>query len=117
MRISQDKDKYMKYYLESICFKGELQVYNIKQMAESRGQGAEYISCSFDPDDEDYKKGYVTLLFWKPAEVEDTMVYVENNMFYVCLEKLCDNHKKKKPDTEKELDYYLREIKKNLHIK
>lgn len=36
-------------------------------MAQHKGQGDEYIQCSFDATDEDYKEGYVTLYFWKPA--------------------------------------------------
>lgn len=32
-------------------------------MVESKGQGAEDVSCSFEPMDEDYKEGFVILFF------------------------------------------------------
>ena len=67
MTIIHDKNKYLKYYLQSIFFLGELRLDVIKTMAQHKGQGDEYIQCSFDATDEDYKEGYVTLYFWKPA--------------------------------------------------
>jgi len=97
MRISKDKEKYMKYYLDSLCFSGELRIGAIKRMTEYKGEGAEYISSSFDSDDEDYKEGYVTLIFWEPADDEDTMVYVENIFFYKGIEEICSKDIKKNP--------------------
>jgi len=116
MRISQDTKKYLKYFLDSICFQGELQISAIKRMAQLKGQGAEYISCSFDPDDEDYQEGYVILVFWKPAEDEDTMVFVENGMFYEHLSSICEECIKKEPGIKDELEDYLNQVKKSLKV-
>lgn len=111
MRISQDKEKYLKYYLDNIHFQGELQLQAVRQMVETKAQGAEFISCSFDPDDEDFKEGYVTLLFWQSADSEDTMVYVENSMFYEAIERVTYEHVRKNSEDEKELKTYLLQIK------
>ena len=40
-------------------------------------------------DDKDYKDGYVTLYFWKPALEQDTMVFVVNRTFYKYIEEAC----------------------------
>lgn len=85
-------------------------------MAQSKGQGAEYVSCSFDPEDEDYKEGYVTLLFWKPADDEDTMIFIDNDMFYEQLLKVCNAHIEKNPNSEKLLNSYLNHIRKFLNL-
>lgn len=116
MRISKDKEKYMKYYLDSLCFSGELRIGAIKRMTEYKGEGAEYISSSFDSDDEDYKEGYVTLIFWEPADDEDTMVYVENDFFYKGIEEICSKDIKKNPKNEGILNNYLEEIRVALRI-
>lgn len=111
MRISEDKEKYMKYYLDNLHFLGGLRISAIRRMAEYKGEGAEYISCSFDPDDEDYREGYVILLFWEPADDEDTMVYVENDFFYKEIEQVCNEDIKKNPDHEGILNNCLEEIR------
>lgn len=116
MRISQDKEKYLEYYLQSIHFAGELQLNSVRQMVEFKGQGAEYFSCSFDPDDEDYKDGFVTLLFWQPADDEDTMVYVENSFFYEAIERVSKEHIRKNSKDEKELNSYLLKIRDMLSV-
>ena len=103
MQVSNDVDKYLNYYIESIWFLDKLQISAVKRMAEYKGQGNEYISCSFDPNDEDYREGYVTLYFWKPAAEQDTMVFV-------------DKFIKKEPQTKDELEGYLHQIKKELNI-
>lgn len=116
MRISKDKEKYMKYYLDSLCFSGELRIDAIKRLAEYKGEGAEYISSSFDPSDEDYKEGYVTLFFWEPADDEDTMVYVDNNFFYKEIEQICSEYIKKRPESKGILEDSLEEIRSILRI-
>lgn len=116
MRVSEEKEKYLKLYFEYICFLGELEIGAVKQMVQSKGQGAEYISCSFDPEDEDYKEGYVTLLFWKTADDEDTMIFIENSLFYERLLEVCNAHITKKPNDKELLDGYLNQIKKDLKI-
>ena len=117
MRVSEEKEKYLNLYFEHICFLGELEISAVKQMAQSKGQGAEYASCSFDPMDEDYKEGYVTLLFWKPADDEDTMIFIENSMFYERLLEVCKSHIIKKPNHKELIDGYLNQIKKSLNIR
>lgn len=116
MQVSNDIDKYLNYYIESIWFLDKLQVRAVKSLAEYKGQGDEYISCSFDPDDEDYREGYVALYFWKPAAEQDTMVFVDNRKFYDCLMKTCREFVKKEPQAEDELEEYLHQIKKELNI-
>lgn len=116
MQVSNDVDKYLKYYIESIWFLGKLQISNIKRMAEYKGQGSEYISCSFDPDDDDYREGYVTLCFWKPAVDQDTMVFVDNRKFYDYLMITSKEFIKKEPQVKDELEEYLHQVKMELNI-
>ncbi|NFG61465.1 MULTISPECIES: ribonuclease toxin immunity protein CdiI [unclassified Clostridium] len=116
MRVSGEKEKYLNYYFDNICFLGKLQISALKTMAEMKGQGAEYISCSFDPDDEDYVEGCVTLFFWKPADDEDTMVVVENSMFYRYLLQTCENHITKYSEDNEKIQEYLAQIKMHLNI-
>ena len=116
MQISSDIDKYLNYYMDSISFLGKLEISAIKSMAEYKGQGAEYISCSFDPNDEDYREGYVTLYFWKPAVEHDTMVFVENQKFYDYLVRISSEFIYKAPQVKNELEGYLCQIKMGLNI-
>lgn len=116
MYVSNDIDKYLNYYIESIWFLGKLQISAIKRMAEYKGQGAEYISCSFDPDDEDYREGYVTLCFWKPAVEQDTMVFVDNKKFYDYLMRTCKEFIQEEPQEKDELEGYLHQVKMELNI-
>lgn len=116
MQVSNDVDKYLNYYIESIWFLDKLQISAVKRMAEYKGQGNEYISCSFDPNDEDYREGYVTLYFWKPAAEQDTMVFVDNRKFYDYLMRTIKEFIKKEPQTKDELEGYLHQIKKELNI-
>lgn len=116
MRISENKKKYLDYYFENITFQGKLQVSAIREMKNSKGQGAEYVSSSYDPLDEDYKKGYVTLIFWYPAYDEDTMVFVENKDFFDSLLSTCKEHTSKHPEDEEELVGYINKIKEDLGL-
>ena len=116
MQISNDVDKYLKYYIENICFLGKLQISAIKTMAEHKGQGAEYISCSFDPDDEDYREGYVTLCFWKPAVEQDTMVFVRNKKFYDSLIRASNEFLQNEPQVKDELEKYLHKIEIEINV-
>lgn len=116
MRVSEDKQKYLTYYFDNIHSLSGLQISAIEDMARFKGQGAEYISCSFDPEDEDYKEGYVTLLFWKPADNEDTMIFIENQLFYDRLLETCNAHITKNPNNKELLNGYLDQIKKDLRI-
>lgn len=116
MTIIHDKDKYLKYYLQSIFFLGELRLGAIKTMAQHKGQGDEYIQCSFDATDEDYKEGYVTLYFWKPAVEEDVIVWVENRTFYESLVSICNETIERTPKHKKELEKNLQKIKQHLSL-
>lgn len=116
IRISEKREKYLNYYFNNICFSGKIQISALETMAEMKGEGAEYISCSFDPDDEDYVEGCVTLLFWKPADDEDTMVIVNNEMFYKYLLKVCENHIVKYPDDAEKIQKCLDKIKTHLNV-
>lgn len=116
MTIIDDKDKYLKYYLQSIHFLGELRLSTIKTMARHKGQGNEYIQCSFDADDEDYKEGYVTLYFWKPSVEEDVIVWVENSKFYESLVSICNEFIERFPKAKKELEENMQKIKQHLNL-
>lgn len=108
------KEDYLNFYYENISFQGELQLSAIKMIAEKRGQGAEYVSCSYDSEDEDYREGYVTLYFWKPAVSEDKIVYVDNMTFYKGLAEVCKKDIEKYPEHGDSLNEYLEKIKKDL---
>lgn len=99
-----DADEYLKYYLQSICFLGELRLDAIETMSLYKGQGDEYIQCSFDDTDEDYKEGYVTLYFWRPAVENDTIIWIENKKFYEALMNICNETIKKYPKTERKIE-------------
>lgn len=116
MTIIDGKNKYLKYYLQSISFLGELRLDAIETMAQYKGQGDEYIQCSFDADDEDYKEGYVTLYFWKPAVKEDVIVWVENKKFYESLVSICNEFIERFPKTKKKLEENLQKIKQYLNL-
>lgn len=116
MQTLDDKDKFLDYYMDSIHFMGILQISAIKAMVKHKGQGAEYISCSFSSDDEDYKEGFVTLYFWKPAVNQDMIVYVENQKFYERLLEACEKLMKKEPNLKEELEGYLHQLKIELSV-
>lgn len=85
-------------------------------IAEEKGQGAEYISCSYDCKDEDYKEGYVTLYFWKPAVSEDVIIHVNNLTFYNALAEVCEKDIEKYPEHRDILNVYLKKIKRDLSL-
>lgn len=117
MKISDDVEMYLKYYMENICILGKLQMGAIQNLAMYKSQGSEYISCSYDPEDEDYKEGYVTLYFWKPAAEQDMMIFVDNYKFYNYLLKIIDGFIKEDTKANKVLKGYLEKIKTDLGIK
>ncbi len=116
MRISEEKEKYLDYYFSYIYTERKQTISAIQTMAGTKEQGAGYISCSFNQEEDDYYKGKVSLFFWKPAEVEDTMVLVENSLFYKHLVKVCETHMSKYPKDTEELQGYLNKIKIYLNI-
>ena len=50
-----NNDKFLNYYLKHLFVFGELQVGEIRSMIRFKGQGSEYVQCSFDEEDEDYE--------------------------------------------------------------
>ncbi|MDE7223156.1 MAG: hypothetical protein K2O34_05190 [Acetatifactor sp.] len=108
--------EYLDFYFAHIHFQGELQLNAIKIMAEEKGQGAEYVSCSYDKEDEDYREGYVTLYFWKPAVEEDRIVHIDNMTFYTGLAEVCRKDMVKYPEHEDSLSKYLKKIREELHL-
>ena len=110
------KAEYLNYYFENIHFQGKLQLTAIRMIAEEKGQGAEYISCSYDCNDEDYKEGDVTLYFWEPAVSEDAMIHVDNLTFFNKLVEVCEKDIEKYPEHRNILDEYLKIIKRDLYL-
>lgn len=111
-----EKAKYLHYYVDNIHFQGKLQLTAIRMIAEEKGQGAEYISCSYDCKDEDYKEGYVTLYFWKPAVSEDVIIHVNNLTFYNELAEVCEKDIENYPEHRDILNEYLKKIKRDLYL-
>ena len=101
----QEKE-YLDYYFQSIHYLGELSIRDVEMLAENKGQGAEYISCSYDFNDEDYKEGYVTLYFWKPAVRKDIIIHVDSLIFYNRLVEVCDKDIEKYPEHRNLLNEY-----------
>lgn len=111
-----NEDKLLAYYLKHLFVFDELQIGEIESMARFKGQGSEYVQCSFDEEDEDYKKGYVTLYFWKPALEEDTIVYIENKKFYDCLFVIVKEYINKNIKMKEVLIAYMKKIGEYLAI-
>ena len=116
MLVSKDIEKFLDDYIDSLCFLGKLQIGVVKEMIDYKGQGSEYVSCSFDPEDEDFSDGYVTLYFWKPAADEDTMVFVENKRFFHALSEVSERCMKDEPQKRNELEGYLNKLRTALNI-
>lgn len=116
MIISNDSERYLNYYIESLQFLGKLQINAIKELANNKGQGAEYISSSFDPEDEDFREGYVTLYFWKPAVEKDTMVFIDKREFFKAISKISKEFIEKEPRIKEELERYLKQLQDSLNI-
>lgn len=111
----QEKE-YVDYYFQYICFLGELRIREVEMMAEQKGQGAEFISCSYDCNDEDYREGYVTLYFWEPAVSEDVIIHVDDLTFYNRLAEVCKKDIEKHPEHSDSLNKYLGKIKEDLYL-
>ncbi len=109
-------DKLLVYFMYHLHFKGELCVGEVGKLAIEKGIGAEYVSCHYDVSDEDYKEGFVTLYFWKPALDEDKMIIVENKKFYEALLAICEKHMMNSPKDKENLMAYLNKIKKDLGV-
>ena len=116
MMISNDSERYLNYYIESIQFQGRLQINAIKELVNNKGQGAEYISSSFDPEDEDFRDGYVTLYFWKPAVEKDVMAFIDKREFFKAISKISKEFIEKEPRIKTELEGYLKQLQNTLNI-
>lgn len=110
------ENEYLEYYFQYIHSLEGLRIRDVAMIAEEKGQGAEYISCSYDCNDEDYKEGYVTLYFWQPAVSEGVMIHVDNLTFFNKLVEVCEKDIKKYPEHRNILDEYLKIIKRDLYL-
>ena len=93
---------------------GRVQVDEIGRLADRMATGIEGLTCSYNPDDEDYREGYVTIDYWLGRE--DETQYVENKKFYDALSKLCENYLDAKPEDGDCVGKYLNKIKSDLKI-
>ena len=116
MIISNDSERYLNYYIESIQFLGRLQINAIKELVNYKGQGAEYISCSFDPEDEDFREGYVTLYFFFFFAEKDTMIFIDKIEFFKAISNISKEFMKKEPRIKVELEGYLKQLQNILNI-
>lgn len=115
MKTSNDKEEYLRYSIKlGLFFLGELRIRQLCNLAKNRALGDEYYFCSFEPDDEYYRDGFITLIFWKPALDEDTIVYIENNRFYEYLSNVCKDYIKTNSNDREKILNYLQQIKDNL---
>ncbi len=116
IEVEMQKNEYVEYYFQHIHFGEELRIRDVEMIAEQKGQGAEYISCSHDCNDEDYKEGYVTLYFWKPAVSEDVIIHIDNLTFYNKLVEVCEKDIEKYPEHSFFLNECLEKIKRDLYL-
>lgn len=54
---------------------GKLDTTAMLRLADNKAAGIEGITCSYNPDDEDYRDGYVTVDYW--LGIEDETQYIE----------------------------------------
>ena len=94
---------------------GKIEEKSIIRMAKKRAVGNEYSYCTYEKEDEDYREGYVAVLFFEPFVERDLVLHIENNEFYekmiLFLSKLCTNK-----NTYINVENYLDIIKKDLNI-
>ena len=93
---------------------GSLNTDEIQRLSDRMATGIERVTCSYNPDDEDYKKGFVTIDYW--LGVADDTQYVDNQTFFEAIEKLCENHIESKSDDREELEKCLSKIKNDLQL-
>ena len=88
---------------------GKLDIASISRLADKMATGIEGITCSYNPDDEDYREGYVTIDYWLGRE--DETRHVEKSKFYDALSNLCNNHLDSNPEDGERVLKCLSKIK------
>lgn len=96
-------------------FKSEIEEKTIIRMAENKEVGNEFSYCTYEKNDEDYKEGYVAVLFFKPFVEEDIVLYYENKVFYEELMKFLQQFVDAKTKIMK-IEKYLTIIRNDLMI-
>lgn len=95
---------------------GKIHLRELKNFAENNGAGQEgFVGGYYDPEDEDFKEGYLTLDFWESTPFEG-IAHIENKVFFDELTKLCQEHIKHVPNDKEFIEGCLDKIKKNLSI-
>lgn len=115
MRIKENYKEYLDYFIDTISFKGVLSLKKLEILAEYKEVGAEYYFCTYLPENEDFKEGKVTLIFWKPADDEDTILYIDKDMFYKFIVGACENYLKFYPENKEKIEHVLYKMNKDLY--
>lgn len=93
----------------------DLDINEIKVLSERMAAGIEGITCSYNPDDEDYEEGFVTIDYW--LGLEDRTEHIEKQVFFDALHEICEKHVGLKPDDKNLIEGYLSKIKTDLCLK
>ena len=93
---------------------GKLDTTAMLRLADNKAVWIEGMACSYNPDDEDYRDGYVTIDYW--LGIEDETQYIEKEKFYNALSKLCDKHLEINLEDGEKIRKYLYKIKNDLKI-
>ena len=103
------------FFQGTIQFGGEIEDKAIIRMAENKEIGNEFSYCTYEEDDEDYKEGFVAVLFFEPFVEEDKVIHIENKKFY---DELINFISKYSSDSKKIscLEKYLLQIKTDLKL-
>lgn len=119
MRVSTEYDYYLTEFINMIGWSS----HNFELLAEQKRIGAEYYFCSYDEEDFDYMPNKVSLIFWGDFwgdlwgnREEDTILYVEPNMFYQYIEKAYQEYIEKHPNKKEIMKEALEKIKRDLCI-
>ncbi|MCF0124720.1 MAG: hypothetical protein HUJ68_03010 [Clostridia bacterium] len=108
-------DMLKNFFIGNFQFDNKIVEKSIINLAEKNTVGNEDSYCTYEKDDEDYKEGFVAVLFFEPFVKEDVVLYYENKIFYdelfEFLKTLVDASTKMR-----ELDAYLTKIRNDLNI-
>lgn len=110
-------DDYMGYFLSFInenTYNNKISKFALNHLAKHRTLGVEYYLCTYNENDFGYKPDKVTLIFWKPIDEEDTIIYFDKNVFYEYLLNACEETIKNFPEDGDEIYESLKIIKKDL---
>lgn len=113
-KLSEDYEGYFSSFINENVYNNKLIKSFLKLLAEQRAIGFEYYLCTYNENDFGYEPGMVTLIFWKPIDEEDTIIYFKNNLFYDYLLKFCEETVKSYPENTNDVYKYLEIIKNDL---